>query len=158
MISQYIKYPFAGIVVFILLGLAATTRAQAQDYTDVIRAAPESATFSDVSARVDQFFRENPGARGRKQWERWKWYAGRHLDTDGKVGNITARNMEALRHVGLSNQQFPSLARLNGDWNPIGPFAISAPAQNYLGRVNCVAFHPTDVNTLFAGTPGGGLW
>jgi xyloglucan-specific exo-beta-1,4-glucanase len=27
-----------------------------------------------------------------------------------------------------------------------------------VGRVNCVTFHPTDTNTLWIGTPNGGIW
>ncbi len=27
-----------------------------------------------------------------------------------------------------------------------------------LGRVNCVAFHPTNPDVLWVGTPGGGVW
>lgn len=113
---------------------------------------------------VSQFFRENPGVQGEKQWQRWKWFAERHLDADGKVANITERNMQALQQMNISTTEFraPSAStatgRLNGDWSAIGPFAIAAPAQNYLGRVNCVAFHPSITNTIFAGTPGGGLW
>jgi hypothetical protein len=164
MIPKHVKNKFACIAAFLLLAVIAVVPAAAQDYTEIIRSAPADATFADVSARVDQFFTQNPGARGRKQWERWKWYAERHLDADGKVANITQRTMQAMQQMGMSTSEFgpvsnPSAtARLNGDWNPIGPFAIAAPAGNYLGRVNCVAFHPTDVNTLFAGTPGGGLW
>jgi photosystem II stability/assembly factor-like uncharacterized protein len=27
-----------------------------------------------------------------------------------------------------------------------------------MGRINCVAFHPTDSNVIWIGTPGGGIW
>lgn len=27
-----------------------------------------------------------------------------------------------------------------------------------IGRINCIAFHPTDVNTYWVGSPSGGLW
>lgn len=164
MISRHIKYSFARVVAYLLLCAAITYQAAAQDVSSLIRSMPVNYTLADVSLRVDQFYRDNPGVSGRKQWERWKWYAERHLDADGKVANITQRTMQALQQMNISATHFGSATnpaganRLNGDWNPIGPFAIAAPAQNYLGRVNCVAFHPTDVNTIFVGTPGGGLW
>lgn len=149
------------ILAFLII---AVTHLRSQSYIDVVKAAPADATFVQVDAQVQQFFRDNPGAPGKKHWERWKWYAQSHLDADGRVANITQRTMEALQQMNISTSTFmppgapAGTERINGDWSPIGPFAISAPAQNYLGRVNCVAFHPSSVNTLFAGTPGGGLW
>ncbi len=152
------------MIVLLLITITAM-RSFGQNHLDIIRSAPADATFVQVAEQVDQFFRNNPDIKGQKQWERWKWYAQRHLDTDGKVANITERTMNALQQLNISTTQFGPLestggntARLNGDWNPIGPVAIAAPAQNYLGRVNCVAFHPTSSSTIFAGTPGGGLW
>jgi hypothetical protein len=152
------------IVARTLLVLSATflvNKGFSQSHIDVIRSAPADATFAQVSRLVDDFFINNPEVKGIKQWERWKWYAERHLDPDGRVGNITRYNMLALDKLGLSNQTFTSTGatqRLNGDWSPLGPFAIASPAENYLGRVNCLAFHPSVANTIYAGTPGGGLW
>ena len=41
---------------------------------------------------------------------------------------------------------------LNGsDWTAIGP-------KNIGGRTLCIAFHPSDPNTIYAGSAGGGLW
>jgi hypothetical protein len=150
------------LLLFVLCLAAGAARAQT--YIDVIKNAPPTAGFAEVSAQVNQFFQNNPEAKGQKQWQRWKWYAQSHLDADGKVGNITRYNMEALQQMKISTSTFTSANqasatdKLNGDWDPVGPFSIAAPAQNYLGRVNCVAFHPTVANTIFAGTPGGGLW
>ncbi len=136
-----------------------------QTHIDVINAAPPDAGFRAVADKVDQFFIDNPMVKGIKQWERWKWYAERHLDVDGKVGNVTKRNMQALEKMSLSATTFGAVdntanasAKINGDWSALGPFNIASPAQNYLGRVNCLAFHPSIANTIFAGTPGGGLW
>jgi hypothetical protein len=135
-----------------------------QDYAAILQHLPENAPLADVSQTMRNFFRNNPQAAGRKQWERWKWYAERHLDNDGRVGNITRYNMEALQQMNINTSRFNANTRsegtelLNGSWSPLGPFSIAAPAQNYLGRINCIAFHPTDVNTIFAGAPGGGLW
>ena len=148
-----------GTIIFI--GYSAT----AQSHIDVINAAPPDAAFKTVADKVDQFFIENPTVKGIKQWERWKWYAERHLDPDGKVGNITKKNMQALEKLNVSSNTFGNVnrstdaaAKINGDWSALGPFSIASPAQNYLGRVNCLAFHPSIANTIFAGTPGGGLW
>ncbi|HVZ41339.1 MAG TPA: hypothetical protein VHI13_18815 [Candidatus Kapabacteria bacterium] len=39
-------------------------------------------------------------------------------------------------------------------WHALGPWH----APNGIGRINCVAFHPTDTSIIFAGAPSGGFW
>jgi hypothetical protein len=161
MIRKSRRYRGAKSVIILVALSFITFHGFSQNHIDIIKSAPQDATFAQVSLMVDQFFRNNPDATGVKQWQRWKWFAERHLDSDGKVGNFTRYNNEALQKLGMNTETFHSnnfIERINGDWAPIGPTAIAAPAQNYLGRVNCLAFHPTVVNTMFAGTPGGGLW
>jgi PKD repeat protein len=49
----------------------------------------------------------------------------------------------------------------NGNWNSLGPGAIPAPGPagyEGLGRVNVVAFHPTDPSKIYIGAPSGGMW
>ncbi|MBX2873545.1 MAG: T9SS type A sorting domain-containing protein [Saprospiraceae bacterium] len=38
-----------------------------------------------------------------------------------------------------------------GEWESLGP-------ENIGGRILCLAFHPTDPNTIYAGSAGAGLW
>ena len=46
-----------------------------------------------------------------------------------------------------------------GDWENLGPFNVpNAKGYQGLGRLNAIAFHPTDPNIIFAGAPAGGLW
>ncbi len=44
------------------------------------------------------------------------------------------------------------------DWVPLGPTTYQGNAGGQLGRVNCIAVDPVDPNTLYCGTPNGGLW
>jgi hypothetical protein len=49
----------------------------------------------------------------------------------------------------------------NGNWTLLGPTTLPTNATgqpNGLGRINTVAFHPTDANTIYIGAPSGGLW
>lgn len=47
-------------------------------------------------------------------------------------------------------------------WLPIGPENLPPSYESRsghgLGRINCIAFHPTDKNVFWIGTPGGGIW
>jgi photosystem II stability/assembly factor-like uncharacterized protein len=47
------------------------------------------------------------------------------------------------------------------DWKPLGPNVV--PNDNDgnpsgVGRVNCIAFHPSNTNIIYVGAPAGGLW
>ena len=55
----------------------------------------------------------------------------------------------------------PTGRTLNSDWVSEGPSASETAGTasfNGLGRVDRIAFHPTDVQTIYLGTPMGGLW
>jgi len=44
-----------------------------------------------------------------------------------------------------------------GNWTPKGP-STSDGGYAGIGRINCMAFHPTNENIFWVGTPSGGLW
>ncbi|MFM9908119.1 MAG: WD40/YVTN/BNR-like repeat-containing protein [Chitinophagaceae bacterium] len=87
-----------------------------------------------------------------KYWTRYFWFAERHLNTDGEVENVTEKYDEVLSAGIPSN----SIERNSfyGDWQPYGPNFV----DNGCGRVDRIAFHPTNPNLFYAGTPAGGLW
>jgi photosystem II stability/assembly factor-like uncharacterized protein len=72
-----------------------------------------------------------------------------HLDANGEV-------VDANRaiHNYLQQQTAAPEAVSYGDWQAIGPFNIDAG----IGRVNRIAFHPTNASIIYAGTPHAGLW
>ena len=58
-------------------------------------------------------------------------------------------------------KNYTAIKSVSGNWNPLGPNFNQT--TNYgeipgVGRLNTVAFHPTDPNTIYAGAPAGGLW
>ncbi len=49
----------------------------------------------------------------------------------------------------------------NGSWYFLAPSSWINGASGYnpgVGRLNCVAFHPTSATTIFVGAPSGGMW
>ena len=62
------------------------------------------------------------------------------------------------RSFNASGQRTQSM---NGDWTFFGSQDWQVVQAGYLpgnGRVNVIAFHPTDSNTIYIGAPAGGLW
>lgn len=96
----------------------------------------------------------------------WKWYA-RWLDEQMKRSSIKG---ELPHHLPLfeaatmiAEQKKRMVESRNGaNWMPIGPSVYPDVGRNPifegLGRINTVAFHPTDPNTIWVGVAQGGMW
>jgi len=95
------------------------------------------------------------------QFDRWKWYWQNHTDADGYL----VSPVKTLEEWQAYTQRENSLGKLakttsgnsQSNWSFQGPSA-SIGGYNGVGRVNTVAFHPTDSNTILAGSAGGGVW
>jgi hypothetical protein len=89
-----------------------------------------------------------------KQWARWGLYMSARTDDQGRVVDVSKRTREAYSNY------HPSQRSSTGNWIPRGPTSVSGPYGNAggLGRVDRIAFDPTDANTIYAGTPSGGLF
>ncbi len=57
----------------------------------------------------------------------------------------------------LAKHPQPSVLSKSTTWQYAGP--ITNPSNGGgSGRINCIAFHPHNLNIMWAGTPAGGLW
>ncbi len=93
-------------------------------------------------------------SKGWKQFKRWEWYWQNRVFEDGSFPN-----------AGLALEQF-NLYKKNknkgnrsvlANWRSEGPdFTLGGYAGN--GRINSIAFDPTNTNIIYAGAAGGGLW
>jgi photosystem II stability/assembly factor-like uncharacterized protein len=118
--------------------------------------------FFDYQKKMNAYY-DQPGNKksGYKQWKRMEWYFSTRVGKDGKMLNLQQLKQDALQ-VGASlkagtsaNPEQTNLVA--GAWTPVGPIAVTS-ADGGIGRVNRLAFHPSDPNTLWAATAGGGLW
>lgn len=90
-------------------------------------------------------------------YRRWVWYWERHLDTNG----VMVSPLQTLHEWQNWQQQYARSQHKGtanvSDWRFMGPDK-SPGGYNGIGRINVVAFHPTDTNTFWAGSAGGGAW
>jgi PKD repeat protein len=96
---------------------------------------------------------------GWKQFKRWEYYHSRRLDPQTPISDLLNTGEEVRRFN--ENQMAQRMTSSNGDWTLIGPTETPTNGTgqpNGLGRVNCIAIHPTDTAVLFLGTPSGGFW
>jgi photosystem II stability/assembly factor-like uncharacterized protein len=92
-------------------------------------------------------------AIGWKQYNRWFWDMKFQVDKDGHFPDKTAQQVydEYLK----SN---PVLQRSTiANWTSLGTYSSDGGYAG-VGRLDCIAFHPTDTNTYWVGAPSGGLW
>ena len=101
-----------------------------------------------------------PVAEGKDyHFDRWLWYWSQHLDQDGNMVS-PFKNWEESKKYFNKNVAMGPLAKTtntNAQWVFEGPDSSGANGKG-VGRVNVVSFHPTDSNTYWVGTPGGGAW
>jgi len=100
--------------------------------------------------------------RQQKFWKRWEWYMESRLGPGNEFVNIT----ETLYQVSvqMKNNSLQRGSNINGsssgDWYPIGPEEIinNPNRSDGIGRIDRLAFHPTNPNIIYAGSTSGGLW
>jgi PKD repeat protein len=126
---------------------------QTPDYVEMMQ--DHSINFYDV---VDAFNSHWEGqsvekGRGWKQFKRWEAFMEPRVFPSG-----TRPVPQSLYQGYLAGAQGTATSSVGGlgNWSIVGPF--DGNSLNGIGRVNVIAFHPTQANTLFAGAPAGGLW
>ena len=98
--------------------------------------------------------------RDLKHWKRWEWFMSSRVGTNGEFVNINQKMIEATgleqnRVLRTSENNLTNATQsVSGNWGLVGPTNTTIG----IGRVDRLAFHPTDANTVWAGTAGGGLW
>ena len=101
-----------------------------------------------------------PKGKGIKQFRRWEYYWQSRVDLNGNFpeeGHVRNEMLNYFQHT-PDNRNYVSGT---GNWTLLGPTPVPNNGTGQLngnGRLNCIAFHPTDANTIFVGAPAGGVW
>lgn len=119
-------------------------------------------TFAEITETVEQYLESIPDSydkeRLEKHFARWAYYTSLHLGPEGEFVNISQRTLEAVKQKPPQTDNESA----NGSWTFVGPNAstVNNPDadMNGLGRADRMAFHPTNGNLIYVGTPSGGLW
>ncbi len=93
-------------------------------------------------------------AAGYKQFKRWEYQMS--FVVDPETGAFPQKTALEVRED-FERQHPPSRSRSTANWSPMGP-DYSNSGYSGIGRLNCIAFHPTDTNRYWVGAAAGGLW
>ena len=116
-----------------------------------------SANFFDVQEAFYTYWegREVTRSSGYKPFKRWEERMRWRVKPDGTRYPENRVWKEYEKFVATN----PSAKSPSGDWENLGPFNIpNSKGYQGLGRINAVAFHPTDPDKIYVGAPAGGLW
>lgn len=158
-----LKVLTAGIAVFLLTTPLTAQKAienldpPATDYPYWVEwMQDQTVNFYDVQAAFNAYWegREITKGSGWKPYKRWEWWASRHIYEDGtrhEADKVYKAYQKYLTENPKSKEQI-------GDWTNLGP--VNVPSKGYagLGRINAIAFHPTDEEIVYVGAPAGGCW
>ncbi|OFY95060.1 MAG: hypothetical protein A2309_13750 [Bacteroidetes bacterium RIFOXYB2_FULL_35_7] len=118
-------------------------------------------SFKSLQQQFDQWISKdsNKNKKGWKNYKRWQSDAGYHLNSFGEIPDPTDYIKILTEHASRKNSESAYKSSL---WYPVGPNVIPSNQTGYMengiGRINCIAFHPTQASTYFVGVAQGGVW
>ncbi len=115
--------------------------------------------FADVESAYEQAYSQNPDG-DYSHYHRWVAMVQPYLDANGvyDAAKVEARLIAARNE--RDRQSTNKAATAN--WQLLGPTTNPSDPMDWgnigSGRIDAIAFHPTNPNTFYAGSPSGGLW
>lgn len=96
-----------------------------------------------------------------KQFERWAAFWKDRIMADGSFLSEAHTFNELEKEKKRKSQSHQRNTQGTVSWSLVGP--STPPVSNIgfypgMGRINTVAFNGTDTNTMYIGSPGGGIW
>ncbi len=88
-----------------------------------------------------------------KLFKRFEWYWESRVNP--QTGEFPQTN-SAAEYEKVKNS-LKKVTAYSENWTNLG---VNSSAGGYagIGRINCIAFHPSDANTFWVGSPSGGIW
>lgn len=155
------------VTLLILFGTATFTSAQYLAMPDDLqRSLDGKRNFFHIMNTVDTYYQSRNYQTNSqlyseyKKWNRWSWWAVRHLNQQNEVAYDANRYFnESIR---INNERNISGVNSNsGQWSSIGPTSTNwgiIRGSKGIGRVDRLAFLPANNQVMLAATPAGGLW
>ncbi|MCB2221655.1 MAG: PKD domain-containing protein [Bacteroidetes bacterium] len=155
---------FTFILIGFLAGVYTPTQGQnttsAKDYSQypywIEMMQDQSVNFYEVQEAFEAYWenREITKGSGWKPFKRWEWWQERHIYPNG-----TRHEADKIFNAYMGYiQKNPQAKSSNGEWTNLGPIFVPSKGYEGLGRINAIAFHPTDPDIVYIGAPAGGCW
>lgn len=127
-------------------------------------------SFKETSKEFEQYWKGKDvhdkaviRGKGFKQFNRYQWFWSTRTNAQGVFDPSLYLEAKAEKYSNFPNSNFAPRRGMNraminsSNWTTLGP-QTAIPTNGGAGRVNCIVFDPSNSNTIYIGTPGGGLW
>ena len=113
-----------------------------------------SQNFYDVQKEFNEYWENKTIEKGKgwKQFKRWENFIEQRVFPDGIQHPEIL--LEEYNNARNANNKFKMLPP--NIWSQVGPSNVpleSSGRKRGIGRLNTIAFHPTDPNTIYVGAP-----
>jgi len=116
-------------------------------------------SFEDIVLATENHYDTKGRGKGQgyKQFQRWKYWAERNLDANGKV----RQDIDALSSYNkFASKNNTTSRNITGSYVELGPLATSNTTtwSSALGRISAVGLDPSNDMHIIAGAPTGGIF
>ncbi len=156
---MFVKYRITLLLVLLFLACIASSNLLAQSDK------PTSKYYEKDYFTIKAYYENILANQGEKSGEnnnwihRWLW--NHRMDFDAK-GRFKYLDIDPASYINNLEKAKDDRMLSQSGWVPVGPVTIPPSYETRscysMGRVNCIAFHPTKPGYLYIGTPGGGIW
>ena len=134
---------------------------------------PKSSNFFEMRDAMNKYFNAHPEKMRKadedtpkeisdgmyEKFKRWEYYWEGRVTATGEFVSplVNVNEWKAYNERLASMKETDQRDVMVANWIAKGP--DNTPGGYYgIGRLNCIAFHPTNTNTFWVGTAAGGLW
>jgi photosystem II stability/assembly factor-like uncharacterized protein len=145
-------------VLIIFLSLSFSKISRAQQWASSMQ--DPDISFFEAQRQFNEYFKDKPYEKGKgwKQFKRWEYFMQDRVDSNGF---FTHANATYKVYTDIQKNYYNNTEKgqgTAGKWVPIGPFGSTSSSRPGAGRLNCIAFHPTNKKIMIAGAASGGIW
>ncbi len=151
------------ITILVIALIAISSWAYAQFFPDLTGKKVEDLNYYDYKNAFDTWAKDNDlsKTKGWKWYQRFLWYNENQVNSDGSFPDVR-QNALAYKDMMQQSKSKKERTQEQSGWVPLGPYT---PGKSYdsischgNGRLNCIAFHPTNPDIMWVGAPNGGVW
>jgi Secretion system C-terminal sorting domain len=120
-----------------------------------------TATLAEMKASFDDYWKthdQNIKGSGHKPFMRYYTNLENHIKEDGTIENYD--DLMLAFNQKKQNRSAQAVA-VTSDWTPIHgtqSYINTGSWSSGQGRVSCITVDPSNANTIYVGTPAGGIW
>ncbi len=118
--------------------------------------------FKELQLVFNNYWKDKKPSKGSgfKQFKRLEWLLAPRMWKTNQIPDLNSLRTEYINYFNQDKQSPRMLT--NADWKIIGPTnkpsQTSGLPQPGIGRISCLAFHPTNNSIIYVGSATGGIW